>query len=85
MGTPFAASGPHTGCMDVLRQRRLLVQLLLVIFAIAGLTAATANVLPLVACVPWLAGIVFFAVRHGPGDPDALTSAAEAARRRWIS
>jgi hypothetical protein len=71
--------------MDMLRQRRLLVQLLLVISAIAGLTAATTNVLPLVACVPWLVAIVFFAVRNGPGDPDALPSAAEAARRRWVS
>jgi hypothetical protein len=71
--------------MEMLRRRRLSLQLLLVVSSAAGLAVAAGTVLPLLACAPWLVGIVLFARRNGAGEPDALPSAADAARRRWVS
>lgn len=77
---------PHTGGMDARRRRRWLAVQLAIVFAIVGIaTALTGSPLPLIGAAPWVVGIVWFALRNGPGDPDTFPSAADLARRRWVS
>jgi hypothetical protein len=77
---------PHTGRMDARRRRRWLAVQLAIVFAIVGVATALADSpLPLIGAAPWVIGVVWFAFRNGPGDPDTFPSAADLARRRWVS
>lgn len=59
---------------------------LAIVFAVVGVATGLAeSPLPLIGAAPWVVGIVWFALRNGPGDPDAFPSGADLVRRRWVN
>jgi len=76
----MTARSLHTECMDSLRNPRLAPALLLLAATCIG-SAAFGSWLPLLASLPWLAGIAWFGSRD-PGAAREFPSAAETSRER---